>query len=329
MLIQKTVYAGILSLFALLLSGCPLLLVDDYDDYGSYSYCDQSGCYICDDWGCYRDGSGGGVRPGDACSNNVDCAEGCYCAGLTSTSDGVCEEGGFCTRDRDCADGFSCDSRSSCVPNSVPGTPNGQSCSADADCDFGSYCDEPTGQCIDSFGCNKDEQCGMGFDCDTTRNTCVPEFCETDDDCQSGCYCNEEQNECVETSTCDDGCAEGLTCDAERNTCEPDGPITCQAEVTCDEEAPECAADTTPAIQNGCYTGECLADASCPDGAPFECSDLNADEAGCVANASCSPVYRGSNCTDPAGAVCTSGSANCVCESFSFDFCEAPSPAVN
>ena len=61
----------------------------------------------------------------------------------------------------------------------------------------------------------------------------------------------------------------------------------------------------------------------CPDGAPFECSDLNGSESDCVANAGCSPVYTGVNCTSADGSVCTSGSANCTCESFEYGYCEA------
>jgi hypothetical protein len=60
----------------------------------------------------------------------------------------------------------------------------------------------------------------------------------------------------------------------------------------------------------------------CPDGAPFACSDLNNDESACSANATCEAVYKGVNCTSDTGDICTSGDANCTCESFEFDRCD-------
>ena len=42
----------------------------------------------------------------------------------------------------------------------------------------------------------------------------------------------------------------------------------------------------------------------------------------CVEDAECGSVYRGVNCTSATGDECTSGSANCTCESFQFDYCE-------
>ena len=63
-----------------------------------------------------------------------------------------------------------------------------------------------------------------------------------------------------------------------------------------------------------------------PDAAPFGCSDLSADESACIANQSCTPVYRGIDCTAEDGSECTSASAECTCESFQYDYCEEALP---
>src|SRR5690606_16076401 len=229
------------------LGGCHLYF-EDNDDRNGYTYCDETGCYWCDDWGCYPSDGSGGAGPGWDCSNNSECAAGCFC-----NADGVCEEAGFCTFDEDCADGYVCDDRSSCVPE---GTEDG---------------------------------------------------CQEDAECPTGNVCNEEAGVCEPTGTCDaEGtCPDGQTCDTERDTCVPEPPITCQGEVTCDAEAPVCPSGSTPAIQDGCYTGVCLPKAECPDGAPFACSDLDDDEDACFENPMCSPIYTGINCTDPGGNQCT------------------------
>jgi hypothetical protein len=90
--------------------------------------------------------------------------------------------------------------------------------------------------------------------------------------------------------------------------------------VTCENAPPICPEGSTPAIESRCYTGECVLDADCPDGAPLECSDLA--ESACIDDATCESVYRGVNCTSDTGEDCTSGSVNCTCESFQFDYCE-------
>ncbi len=163
--------------------------------------------------------------------------------------------------------------------------------------------------------CNDEGECGW-----------VPDYCETDEICGDGCYCT-EQNTCEEGGFCDENgaCQEGFVCDY-RGSCVPDETvepeITCQGEVVCDIETPICPVGSTPAISEGCYTGECMAKDECPDGAPFACSDLNTDEDACLANDECGAVYKGVNCTSPSGEECTSGSADCSCESFEFDYCE-------
>lgn len=99
-------------------------------------------------------------------------------------------------------------------------------------------------------------------------------------------------------------------------------PSSCQGEVVCDLAVPECPLASTPVIVAGCYTGACIAKADCPDGAPFACSELNADEEACIAHLDCAPVYRGVNCTSDSGAPCTGNAEDCACESFAFDACE-------
>ncbi len=311
---HKAFLVSVVALFTSALAGCHLY-IEEEESPNTSNYCDESGCYECDDWGCYPVGG----EPGWDCSNNYDCAAGCFC-----NPDGACEEAGFCSEDSDCPSDYECDDRSSCVPEG-----SNAACTSDASCPTGSYCAESSGICIGSWTCDDDsasadQNCGMGFECDA-RDTCVPVSCEDDTMCQEGCYCNEAAGECIETATCDAGgnCAGDLVCDTTRNTCVPADEIgpTCQGEVSCDTTAPTCPSGSTAIIENGCYTGTCMLKADCPDGAPFACSDLDADEAACSTNASCGAVYRGVNCTSPDGSTCTSGSNNCSCESFIYDSC--------
>ncbi len=310
-----------LAVISTALAGCHLYFGDDGGGQGrdGYTYCDDSGCYECDDWGCYpSDGRG---EPGWTCNSNYDCAGGCYCS-----DDGFCEEAGFCASDAECPSGFECDDRSSCVPEGSTDV-----CEADADCPSGSFCDEQSGACVGSWTCDDndagaDESCGMGFECDE-RNTCVPQSCSDDSMCQEGCYCDEEAGSCIETAVCtlDRDCFGGLLCDQDRGTCVPADEIgpTCQGDVFCDVVAPTCPVGSTPIIEDGCYTGACMDKSECPDGAPFECSDLNGDENACIASDICSTVYKGVNCTSSDGNECTGGSVDCTCESFEYDYCEA------
>ncbi len=314
-MMRKVFLVSLLALFSSALAGCHLYLGEDGNNGDRYEYCDDSGCYECDDWGCYP---GGEPQPGWTCTSNYDCASGCFCSG-----DGFCEEAGFCTYDTDCPDNYECDDRSSCVPEG-----SNDACTADANCPAGSYCDEQSGACVGSWTCDPGatiSSCGMGFECDE-RGTCIPQSCTDDSMCQAGCYCDESVGECIETTTCDaqGNCPGDLACDTDRNTCVPPGDIgpTCQGTISCDGLAPICPVGSTPIIEDGCYTGQCMAKSECPDGAPFACSDLNNDENTCIANATCGTVYKGVNCTSPSGATCTSGSVDCTCESFEFDYCE-------
>lgn len=308
---RNILLAGALALTATTVAGCHLYMEDDYDD--GYSYCDDTGCYWCDDWGCYPEGSGGGE--GWECVSNYDCAAGCYCGDY-----GYCEESPFCSTSEECGEGWVCDDRSTCVPE---GSEDGE-CTTDADCPLGTFCDEASGYCIGSWTCYGDDECGMGYECDEERGTCIPTPCTDDSQCLEGCYCDEDSGQCIEGGACDEmgNCPEGMECDPERNSCVPDlpDPVTCQGDVTCEELPPTCADGTNPGIVNGCYNGECVADAECPDGAPVYCEDHD-NEADCSADDRCENVYRGINCQDPNGGSCTADEAMCECESFKWHEC--------
>ena len=239
----------------------------------------------------------------------------------------------FYVEDDDVGDGYSyCDDNGCyycengrCVPNeSQPGW----NCSTNFQCEAGCFCNSE-GYCAEAGFCTYDVDCPPGFECDR-RYSCVPEGtsagCESDEVCPIGSYCDEEIGECVDSGACDEAgnCPDEQICDQVRNTCLPidDAGLTCQSPVSCEEVAPICPAGSTPAIMKGCYTGTCMDKDNCPDGAPFACSDLNDDESACLENASCGAVYKGINCTSPRGDICTSGEAECTCESFAFDYCE-------
>jgi hypothetical protein len=211
-----------------------------------------------------------------------------------------------------------------CYPS---GGGEGWTCDDNYDCAAGCYCND-AGFCEEAGFCTPSTaqwDCPAGFECDD-RGSCVPEgtdpSCSTDLGCPEGSYCDVASGQCVDSATCDMSCAEGFECDEARNTCVPvdaDAPL-CQAEVLCDELPPTCAEGTNPGIVNGCWNGQCVADADCPDGAPVFCSDHKNEDA-CFADDRCDAVYRGINCTDPNGASCTSSQANCTCESFAFQVC--------
>ncbi len=106
--------------------------------------------------------------------------------------------------------------------------------------------------------------------------------CDTNIDCASGCFCTEDRW-CEESGFCE--------------------------------------------IDADCFDGfRCDDRSTCiPEGEPEpepSCSDLDSDESACIAAESCSPVYRGINCTSDTGAECTAGAESCSCESFVLDRCE-------
>jgi len=152
---------GIAILAAATLTGCELYFGDK--DEGGRSECRADGYYVCDDnGGCEwagaecPDGGGGGF----SCTENTDCAAGCYC------QDGVCEEAGFCGGEEQCPDGFHCDvDRSSCEPNT---------CDDGVACPSGQICEN--GECTSTCSCANDQEAiagGYGY-CDEATSTCYP-----------------------------------------------------------------------------------------------------------------------------------------------------------
>lgn len=149
------------------MSGCALYFGNDHDE-DTWTYCGSDGYYTCDgdncQWAsatCPDQGSGTDPNGGFECSDNSDCAAGCYCA------NGTCEEAGFCTQDSDCGTGYVCnEDRSSCEPA-------GESCTDNASCPQGSICDN--GTCTTTCVCSTDaEAAAQGYDyCDELRVTCM------------------------------------------------------------------------------------------------------------------------------------------------------------
>lgn len=287
-------------------AGCEIYFGDHghhgNDDDAVTHYCEGTGdattCYTCYDTGdyqeCFPDSWG--------CSSDEQCARGCYC----DESQSVCEEAGNCAADADCGYGLECDCSGSCVPVNT-GT---RTCEPDS--------------CW-NVGCPAGEVC-------TAEGTCVPQppppiTCTSDADCAAGCYC--DSGECVETSVCtqDSECPAGQTCDEPRMTCEPiTGTCYSEPGLNC-PAAPTCAAGELAEVgANGCYTGLCLPEASCPDDPPAPvCADIH-DWAECLAQEAagfCHPVLIGTNC-HPAGnpnMSCAPGETNCVCETLNFNAC--------
>lgn len=313
-MLRKALFISIATFFSTAIAGCHLYIEDRDNGYDeTYEYCDQSGCYSCDDSGCITQNG-----EGMTCARNTDCEAGCYC-----NPDGICEEAGFCIAEQanSCPTGFECDDRSSCVPEG-----SDDACTNDKQCPKGSFCDEASGACVGTYHCDDNRNsCGLGYECDD-RGTCIPAACSDDQMCKEGSYCDESRDECIETTTCDanSNCPKDLACDTGRNTCVPEEELvlSCQAIVTCKRLAPICPLGSTPIIEAGCYTEQCMKKSECPDGAPFECRDLNSKESECVTNASCGTVYKGINCTSTSGDQCLSGSQNCTCDSFVFDYCD-------
>ncbi len=205
--------------------------------------------------------------------------------------------------------------------------------------DDGDYCNDWS--CSDTppidnpagWSCTSNSNCAAGCFCNDDNYCEEFGFCETNDDCPSGFSCD-DRSSCVpgaggepppiERCTVDSECSDDLVCDTSRGICIPpyiDPPAaSCQGSLNCSSAPPICPVGSTPAIQFGCYTGECIVNADCPDGAPLTCSDHA--ESACLEDATCGSVYRGVNCTADTGEECTSGSLDCTCESFVFDYCE-------
>lgn len=290
MMMRKLFVIGT-ALLAFGLTGCDLY-------YGTPNDSD------CDLWGCEQEAwpQPGPVQPGGECRSNDQCAAGCYC----DNDQAICIETGFCNLESDCPGEFTCDDRATCVP------------------------------AIDDGGCDREDGC------DPLPPPMGPgEDCSADLECLQGCFCREGM--CVETGFCDsdadcmdivyeDGTIEEAECDPARNTCVPRTPpaANCNDTITCAVAAPDCPADRTPAIVDGCYVTEgsmedqCLLRADC-DVTPLATCDRILSENQCQNRPDCLITYDGTDCvcangdplcecTDP-GAVCECASWEARCES--------------
>jgi hypothetical protein len=215
---------------ALALTGCTLYFgPNDHGDgngSGTYSYCDDTGCYTCDSYTneCWPQGGGVG------CSTDNDCAGGCYCDAQTNS----CVETGFCTYDSDCPSGEVCDGRETCIPGDRP-----DYC-WNTGCALGSYCDQNSGACVPSTTCNTSDECDSGSSC--VSGTCTPT-------CAGGCYYDPTTGACIESGFCtiDNDCPAGDVCDTTRSTCIPNPnppPPACNtlADETSCTSRPDCDA---------------------------------------------------------------------------------------
>jgi predicted small secreted protein len=264
----------------------------------------------CDIWSCGDQAlpPTGPTQPGGDCRIDTDCAAGCYC----DADSAVCVETGFCELEADCPGDFTCDDRATCVPR------------LDDDCSRDGSCQPPP------TGCTRNDDCGAGFEC-AADGTCIAVSCEEDLDCLAGCFCNVESGECIETGFCEadedcmdieneDGTFASAECDVERGTCVPSEAPTasCNEWITCEVGAPTCPADSTPAIVEGCYTGDCILRNEC-DTTPLALCDDIQNQSQCINRLDCRVQYDGYNCDCPGGGGncdCTDPASMCTCETW-------------
>jgi len=114
---------------------------------------------------CAADGSC--IPQGPSCTDDTQCAAGCYCL------NGTCEETNICSTDADCPTEEFCDTtRATCMPDPII-PPGGPSCAGEITCAFGApSCPAGwvptiqdgcwTGQCADLLlGCDTAPSCGV------------------------------------------------------------------------------------------------------------------------------------------------------------------------
>jgi hypothetical protein len=238
------VAAGCLSTLA----GCELYFGDHNHNTDTWNYCGSDGFYQCQGDSCEwvssscpsntGSGSGGttGSGSGYECTQNTDCAAGCYCA------NGTCEEGGFCATDSDCGPGYHCDTqRSSCEPNTTP-----TGCDYDNQCATGQYC-AADHTCQATCICQNDDQAvaqGYGW-CDETRQTCLPGQ-DPAGSCGGAITCTTAMPSCPagQIAVSIDGCWTGACRDAAACDVQP----SCErlnTEATCSARSPECTPNYT------------------------------------------------------------------------------------
>lgn len=156
-------------------------------------------------------------------------------------------------------------------------------------CDVGGFVSCQNEESTD-LGCYGDEECADGFHCNAA------EACEAPPG--SGA-CPDDQ--CDAPSVC-------------YGQCVPDNRGECQGEVICRSLPPVCADDSTPGIENGCWTGSCIPLTSCP---VVECGAI-ATESLCISRVDCTPYYEGVDCD------CTP--EGCSCSEWQFDTCAVAAP---
>ena len=187
-------------------------------------------------------------------------------------------------------DAWNCSRHDNCIAIhdwscATPGQPDprpGSFCGAGEflRCDF-----EP-----ESRGCYDNSECPNGYRC-TAEDVCgTPPDCDPAVGCDSVCY----------------------------GVCVPEfDPSDCFGEVYCDSLPPECPPNTIPGRRNGCWTGQCIPVELCEGPPPPECGFIT-DEATCIANIQCSPLYRGIECQCDAD--------GCRCADWEFLSCESSWP---
>ncbi len=153
----------------------------------------------------------------------------------------------------------------------------------------------------------------------------------------AGChlYFEEEQDEpplawpadCRGDDDCDPDRPRDEPSDDEPGTDVPDLPpipcatdAECQAGCFCSDEG-FCEESSLCQLNQDCGDGFTCDEGTCvPRDEVLPCEEQA--EAGCLADDTCSPIYRGVNCTSETGEPCSSDAVDCTCESFAFASCE-------
>ncbi len=132
----------------------------------------------------------------------------------------------------------------------------------------GSFCEgQDEAGCAASPECRvvKDARCAVSGDCTTDFLGCFPTDSFTDP--TTDCFAARDGQTCSRSSACTalhrlEPCPLALDapCPEPFAMCVPEGqsPGQCFAPVTCDAVGPACPKDSTPGIENGCFTGACI-----------------------------------------------------------------------
>lgn len=182
-----------------------------------------------------------------------------------------------------------------CVPNG-PDVCDATMCGAGEHCELQCVPSVPTDPAGPMSGCTA---------------TCVPDEglgCEATD-CGPGTHCIETCLAIACPGTGPMGCP-----DVCRSECVPDGPGECSGDVLCDAIPPPCPFGTVPGVENGCWTGYCIAADQCDEPPVLPCEEEQS-ELSCSARTECTPVFTGVcwpnpdgtyNCTDTQFVRCES-----------------------